>query len=340
MIRLTQYSAQAGCSCKIQPKQLQQILNGVDETAAFSCLLSSSKMNEDASVMDLGNGMALIQTTDFFTPIVDDAFDFGRIAAANALSDVYAMGGKPLMANGILGWPVEKLSDELATLVLKGASAMCQDAGIPLAGGHSIVAPEPFFGLSVTGLVPVERLKRNHTANEGDVIYLTKRLGTGIIASALKKGLGTEADYQALLNVCVALNHQGEWLGQCEEVTALTDVTGFGLLGHLSEMCGAGLGASIDAVSIPSIPEAVVFAGKGILPDSTFRNWNAVEHIVKGRAMDFFTILNDPQTNGGLMFSVRADVAGMFEEKYTNQFPSKELYRMGVFTNSGIIEIV
>ena len=340
MIKLTQYSAQAGCSCKIQPKQLQHILSGVGEAPEFSNLLSGNKMNEDASVMDLGNGTALIQTIDFFTPIVDDAFDFGRIAAANAISDVYAMGGKPLMANGILGWPVEKLSDELATLVLQGAAEMCKEAGIPMAGGHSIVAPEPFFGLSVTGLVSIENLKRNHTAEIGNVIYLTKKLGTGILASALKKGLADEADYAALLNTCVSLNNQGEWLGKCAEVTALTDVTGFGLLGHLSEMCGAGLGASIDAALIPVISEATLFAAKGILPDSTFRNWNAVEHLVKGKAMDFFTVLNDPQTNGGLMFSVGSEDAETFELKYKAAFPLKEIYRIGEFTDSGVIEII
>jgi selenide,water dikinase len=340
MIKLTQYSAQAGCSCKIQPKQLQQILKGVGEVAEFAGLLSGNKMNEDASVMDLGNGTALIQTTDFFTPIVDDAFDFGRIAAANAISDVYAMGGKPLMANGILGWPVEKLSDELASLVLKGANEMCQEAGIPMAGGHSIVAPEPFFGLSVTGLIQISHLKRNHSAQAGDVIYITKKLGTGILASALKKGLADEAAYQAMLKICLELNNQGEWFGPCEEVTALTDVTGFGFLGHLSEMCGAGLGATIEAELIPIIPEAAAFAEKGIMPDSTFRNWNAVEHKVKGKAMDFFTILNDPQTNGGLMLSVNAKSTSAFEKNNKVQFPSKEIYRIGVFTDTGIIEII
>jgi selenide, water dikinase len=340
MIKLTHYSSQAGCSCKIQPKQLQHILSGMGAMPAFDNLLAGNKMNEDASVMDLGNGQALIQTTDFFTPIVNDAFDFGRIAAANAISDVYAMGGKPVMANGILGWPVEKLSDELATLVLKGAAEMCKEAGIPMAGGHSIVAPEPFFGLSVTGLVPLPNLKRNHTAKVGDVIYLTKKLGTGILASALKKDLANENDYAALLNTCTQLNIQGEWLGKCEEVTALTDVTGFGLLGHLSEMCGAGLGANIDAQKLPVLEEAIVFANKGIMPDSTFRNWNAVEPLVKGKTMEHFTILNDPQTNGGLLFSVDSEKAQLFEKKYKSEFPSKALYRIGDFTESGIIEVV
>jgi selenide,water dikinase len=340
MIKLTHYSSQAGCSCKIQPKQLQHILSGMGESPAFENLLAGNKMNEDASVMDLGNGQALIQTTDFFTPIVNDAFDFGRIAAANAISDVYAMGGKPLMANGILGWPVEKLSDELATLVLKGAAEMCMEAGIPMAGGHSIVAPEPFFGLSVTGLVPIINLKRNHSAKVGDVIYLTKKLGTGILASALKKDLANENDYAALLNTCTELNVQGEWLGKCEEVTALTDVTGFGLLGHLSEMCGAGLGANLVAQKLPVLEEAIAFANKGIMPDSTFRNWNAVEPLVKGKTMEHFTFLNDPQTNGGLLFSVNAESAPSFEEKYKLEFPSKALYRIGDFTESGIIEVV
>lgn len=338
-VKLTEFSAQAGCSCKIQPKQLQHILEGVLLKPQYQKLLAGNQFNEDASVMDLGDGKALIQTIDFFTPIVDDAFDFGMIAAANAISDIYAMGGTPLMANGVLGWPVEKLSDELATEVLQGASEMCKQAGIPLAGGHSIVSPEPFFGLSVTGMVLIPNLKRNHTAKNGDILFLTKKLGTGILATAHKKGLASKDDYEALVETCSILNSYGAWLGGRKEVTAMTDVTGFGLLGHLTEMCGAGRGVLLNSKDLPILNQARTHAEKGIMPDSTFRNWNAVEHLVKGDFNSCFSYLNDPQTNGGLLFSVDKNYEAYFTANFQNEFSGIELYKIGEFTDSGFVMV-
>lgn len=339
MTKLTQFSTQAGCSCKIQPKQLGNILKGLSPKPEFAALIAGNEFNEDASVMDLGNGSALIQTTDFFTPIVDDAYQFGLISAANAISDVFAMGGTPLMANAILGWPVDKLSDELATCVLQGAAEMCKQAGIPMAGGHSIVAPEPFFGLSVTGLTPLTNLKRNHTAQAGDIVFLTKKIGTGILATAHKKGFASDKDYNAMVDVCSELNKQGAWLGSRKEVTAMTDVTGFGLLGHLTEMCGTGRGVRIVAGDLPIIEEAIEHANKGIMPDSVFRNWNAVEHMVKGDFNTFFSFLNDPQTNGGLLFSVDKNYEAYFIANYNAEFPDSNLFKIGEFTDSGFVEV-
>jgi selenide,water dikinase len=244
---LTEYAHGAGCGCKIAPAVLQEILGTATPSVHFENLLVGHGTNDDAAVVDLGNGTALIATADFFMPIVDDAFDFGRVAAANAISDVYAMGGKPLLALALLGWPVDKLPPALAARVMEGARSICAEAGIPLAGGHSIDTTEPLFGLSVNGLVPVERVKRNATANTGDLIYLTKAIGTGILSTAGKRKLLKEEDRVQLVQQLVRLNSFGAILGQIPAVTAITDVTGFGILGHLSEICkGSGLSAELQ----------------------------------------------------------------------------------------------
>src|SRR6188768_3340569 len=232
-IKLTQYSRGAGCGCKIAPQVLDEILKSDHFFPDDKKLLVGNSSKDDAAAYDLGNGMALISTTDFFMPIVDDAFDFGRIAAANSISDVYAMGGKPLMAIAILGWPVEKLSSEIAQRVIEGGRAICAEAGIPLAGGHSIDSPEPIFGLAVTGIVPIENLKRNNTAQEGDLLFITKPLGVGILSTAQKRGLLKEEHLSVMINQLSSLDKIGEELGKIEGVTAMTDITGFGLLGHL-----------------------------------------------------------------------------------------------------------
>src|SRR5437868_5603328 len=227
-IKLTQYSHGAGCGCKISPAILEKILHSPVKHLPDARLLVGNDTRDDAAVLDLGNGTALISTTDFFMPIVDDAYDFGRIAAANSISDVYAMGGKPVLAIAILGWPVDKLSPELAHQVIAGARAVCDEAGIPLAGGHSIDSPEPIFGLAVNGLVKKNHLKKNNTAQPGDLLFLTKPLGTGILAAALKRGKISEDDLKKMVEVMAALNKVGEMLGQFEGVHALTDITGFG----------------------------------------------------------------------------------------------------------------
>lgn len=306
---LTQYSRGAGCGCKIAPKLLEEILHSSTSYPADKNLLVGNSSKDDAAVYDIGNGIGLISTTDFFMPIVDDAFDFGRIASANAISDVYAMGGKPLMAVAILGWPVEKLPASLAQSVLEGARKVCAEAGIPLAGGHSIDTAEPMFGLAVTGLMEIKNLKQNNTAQENDLLFLTKPIGVGILSTAQKRGLLKDEHATALIIQMSALNKIGEQLGLIKEVTAMTDVTGFGLLGHLIEMAeGAGLSAELYYSKLPVIEGALEYLSQRIIPDATYRNWNSYStktSFEKGiNVMEAFNLLPDPQTNGGLLFSV------------------------------------
>ena len=244
-IKLTHYSHGAGCGCKIAPHVLEQILSSSFIAPANDKLIVGNSTNDDAAVYDLGNGQGLISTTDFFMPIVDDAFDFGKIASANSISDVYAMGGKPLMAIAILGWPINKLTTELAQKVIEGARTICAEAGIPLAGGHSIDSPEPIFGLAVTGMTELKNLKKNSTAKEGDLLYLTKKIGVGILTTAEKKGLLKEEHKGVAAKQMMQLNTFGQKAGQLNYVNAMTDVTGFGLLGHLIEMA-EGAHLSVD----------------------------------------------------------------------------------------------
>jgi len=308
--RLTQYSHGAGCGCKISPKVLDEILKSSISIPDNKNLLVGNSSKDDAAVYDLENGMALISTTDFFMPIVDDAFDFGRIAAANSISDVYAMGGKPLLAIAVLGWPVEKLPVELAQKVIEGARTVCNEAGIPLAGGHSIDSTEPIFGLAVTGMVTKENLKKNNTADAGNLIFLTKPIGVGILSTAQKRGLLKEEHLKIMVEQMITLNTIGEELGKISSVTAMTDVTGFGLLGHIIEMAeGSGLTADISYNKIAIVDGVKDFITQRVFPDATTRNWNSYHEKVrfeKGmNVMEAFTLLPDPQTNGGLLFSVK-----------------------------------
>ena len=311
-VKLTQYSHGAGCGCKIAPRDLEEILKTNLEFPQTNNLLVGNNSKDDAAVYDMGNGTALISTTDFFMPIVDDAFDFGRIAAANSISDVYAMGGKPLMAIAILGWPINKLSPELAQKVLEGGRTICREAGIPLAGGHSIDSTEPIFGLAVSGIVSTENLKRNDTAREGDYLFLTKPLGVGILSTAQKRGLLQQEHLPLLIDQMSTLNIAGESLGRIKGVTAMTDVTGFGLLGHLIEIVeGSGLSAEIYYDRIPVIDGVKEYISQRIFPDATTRNWSSYGEKVKFEkgvnVMEAFTLLPDPQTNGGLLISVSED---------------------------------
>ena len=308
-IKLTHYSHGAGCGCKIAPKVLDEILKTNITLPDNKKLLVGNNSKDDAAVYDLGNGTGLISTTDFFMPIVDNAFNFGRIAAANSISDVYAMGGKPLMAIAILGWPVEKLSAEIAQKVIEGGRATCAEAGIALAGGHSIDSPEPIFGLAVTGIVPIENLKRNDSAREGDHLFLTKPLGVGILSTAQKRGLLKAEHLSVMIGQMTTLNKIGEELGRIDGVTAMTDITGFGLLGHLIEMAeGSGLSAEIYYEKIPLAAGVREYISQRIFPDATSRNWNSYSEKVKFEkgvnVMEAFTLLPDPQTNGGLLISV------------------------------------
>ncbi|MBI5914376.1 MAG: selenide, water dikinase SelD [Bacteroidetes bacterium] len=317
-IKLTQFSHGAGCGCKISPKVLDQILSGTGEQAHFPALLVGNEGRDDAAVLDIGGGQALISTTDFFMPIVDDAFDFGRIAAANSISDVYAMGGTPLLAVAVLGWPVEKLPAELAGRVLEGGRSICREAGIPLAGGHSIDSPEPIFGLAVTGMVSHENLRRNNTAHEGDWLFLTKPLGVGVLSTAGKRGALQPEHQSVMIENMVKLNRVGEALGKLPGVTAMTDVTGFGLLGHLLELAdGSNLSAEIFYEKIPVLNGVRSYIAQRIFPDATTRNWGSFgENISFGpgvNVLEAFTLLPDPQTNGGLLFSVKNE--GLTEVK-------------------------
>lgn len=313
-VRLTQLSKASGCGCKIAPAVLQEILKSDFD---FVCkeLLVGNKTNDDAAVYDLGNNQCLISTTDFFMPVVDSAFDFGKVAATNAISDVYAMGGKPIMAIAILGWPTEKLGTAGAKEVLEGARQICAKAGIPLAGGHSIESTEPIFGLSVNGLVDRKNLKQNNSLNEGDSIYLTKSLGTGIYSTALKRGALKEEDYSVLINSMCELNSLGFELGQLPYVSAMTDVTGFGFLGHLLEMIGdKNVSATIEKSKIKTFSNLNSYTAQFIFPDNTTRNFNAYEKESSGmKDLEFMTYC-DPQTSGGLLFTINSSNENEFEK--------------------------
>lgn len=305
-VRLTQYSHGAGCGCKIAPAVLDRILKSDLGTYPDPRLLVGYGTKDDAAVYDVGGGRALISTVDFFSPIVDDAFDFGRIAATNALSDVYAMGGRPLLAVAVLGWPVEKLPAELAARVVEGGRQACHDAGIALAGGHSIDAPEPFFGLAVTGEAPVAHIKRNDAAQAGDILLLTKPIGVGLLSTAQKRGKLRDEHAHIARDLMVRSNAVGERLGALPGVHAMTDVTGFGLLGHLLELCdGSGLAARLTYTQIPVLPEVLTYLQEGCYPDGSFRNWKSLSPRVQGASdMERMMVLSDPQTSGGLLVAV------------------------------------
>jgi len=315
-IKLTQFSHGAGCGCKISPAVLDKILISSSIQPNYPQLLVGNSSKDDAAIYDIGNGSALISTTDFFVPIVDDPYQFGRIAAANAISDVYAMGGKPIMALAILGWPINQLSPDIAQQVIEGGRSMCAEAGIPLAGGHSVETTEPLFGLSVNGLVSVQQLKQNNSAKEGDVLFLTKPLGVGILSTGQKKGVLEDADLQILITQLNKLNKVGEAMGAIAGVHAMTDVTGFGLIGHLMEMAeGSNLGAIVNYSKLHILDAAKKLLAQRIVPDATYRNWNAYSNEVAfGKGVDVmqaFSILPDPQTNGGLL--IAADPAAVNE---------------------------
>ena len=313
-VNLTQFSHGAGCGCKISPAILDKILHSPTTYPPDSRLLVGNDKRDDAAVLDLGNGTALISTTDFFMPIVDDAFDFGRIASANAISDVYAMGGKPVLAIAILGWPISQLAPEIAQKVLEGSRQICAEAGITLAGGHSIDCPEPVFGLAVNGMVNIPNLKQNSTATAGCRLYLTKALGVGILSTAQKRGILLLEDAAIALKSMTTLNSLGELFGQMESVKAMTDVTGFGLLGHLAEMCeGSGLSAEIEFAKVPVIASLPYYLNQNCLPGGTQRNWDSYGHKIGPLTDEQKYILADPQTSGGLLVAVAEDGVTAFE---------------------------
>ncbi len=304
-IRLTQFCEGAGCGCKISPKVLSAILHSEMVFSSDPLLLVGNDNRDDAAVYDLGTGSAIISTTDFFTPIVDDPFTFGRIAATNAISDVYAMGGKPLLAIAILGWPVNVLSAEIAQKVLDGGRSVCAEAGINLAGGHSIESPEPIFGLAVTGLVDTDKLKRNDSATAGCKLLLTKPIGVGILTTAQKHGILSDEDAKVAIDIMSELNIIGTELANIPGVRAMTDVTGFGLLGHLVEMCeGANLSAEIEYAKVPKLPMLDKYLADKTIPGGTYRNWESYGSKINLPDPSLKNILCDPQTSGGLLLAV------------------------------------
>ncbi|NNF16861.1 MAG: selenide, water dikinase SelD [Gammaproteobacteria bacterium] len=313
-IRLTQYSHGAGCGCKISPADLEILLQaGFTSEPPPGSLLVDNSSRDDAAVYDLGNGTGIVSTTDFFMPIVDDPFDFGRVAATNAISDIYAMGGTPIMAIAVFAWPTKKLPLDVGRLVIAGGRQVCTEAGATLGGGHSIDAPEPIFGLAVTGLVQLKQLKRNSTARPGNRIYLTKPLGVGILTTAQKqKVLQTDHQDIAVESMCT-LNRIGAKFGQLEGVTAMTDVTGFGLGGHLIEVCeGSGVSAVVEFDRIPLLPHVEKYLEMGCSPGGTARNIASAGEKLGSATAYQRTVLCDPQTSGGLLVTVDADAEEEF----------------------------
>jgi len=307
-VKMTEYSHGSGCGCKISPAVLDVMLQSQIPPMVDEALLVGNSTRDDAAVYDLGNGTAIISTTDFFMPIVDDPYTFGRIAATNAISDIYAMGGKPIMAIAIFGWPLDKLPAEVGQLVIEGGRQACKDAGMSLAGGHSIDAPEPIFGLAVTGTVASDQVKQNSTAKAGNKLYLTKPLGVGILSTAQKKKLIKEEHAHLAPDSMCQLNSIGEKLAQLDCVKALTDVTGFGLGGHLREVCeGSGLNAVINYSKLPLLPHVLEYLNQGCSPGGAQRNFDSYGEHISSMTPTQQSIICDPQTSGGLLVAVDAD---------------------------------
>jgi len=314
-VRLTEYSHGAGCGCKISPKLLNEMLGQTQDQMINSGLIVGNESRDDAAVYDLGDGRALISTTDFFMPIVDDPYTFGMISGCNALSDIYAMGGKPLMAIAIFGWPIDKLPTEIASQVIEGGRAICKTAGISLAGGHSIDSPEPIFGLSVSGVVKMEHLKRNTSAQIGDSIFLTKPLGVGILSTAQKQKKVTSSDYLQAVEQMSQLNNIGSEIAQISGVNAITDVTGFGLAGHLLEICqGSKVGATVCFNDLPLLSNIYHYIDKGCVPGGTKRNYDSYGHLLNKLSTFQNAVLCDPQTSGGLLITVSEESLFDFHE--------------------------
>jgi selenide,water dikinase len=311
--KLTQFAHGGGCGCKIAPGLLREILARAPQGVVPPELMVGTETADDAAVYRLNDTQALVATTDFFTPIVDDPYDFGRIAATNALSDIYAMGGTPILALALVGMPIAKLAPEVIGRVLEGGASVCREAGIPIAGGHSIDVLEPIYGLVGLGLVHPDRVRRNADAQAGDVLVLGKPLGVGVLSAALKKGQLDGAGYAEMLRHTTQLNRVGSALGQMDGVHAMTDVTGFGLAGHLLEICrGSGLSAQVELAQLPLIASAVQWAREGVATGASGRNWAAYGSDVDwpaGAPEWQRTLCTDPQTSGGLLVSCAESAA-------------------------------
>jgi selenide,water dikinase len=328
--RLTSLSHGGGCGCKIAPQVLADLLRRASPSQPFADLLVGSETADDAAVYRLNESQALVATTDFFMPIVDDPFDFGRIAACNALSDVYAMGGTPILALAIAGMPINVLSREVIRQIFRGGEAICAEAGVPIAGGHSIDCVEPVYGLAALGLVHPEQVKRNSTAHAGDVLVLGKPLGVGILSAALKKGQLPAEGYRGMIEVTTQLNRVGSELANLSSVHALTDVTGFGLLGHLLEMCrGSRLGARVRMSQVPLLREVPSLAERGFVTGASGRNWDSYGSEVilsDGISRVQQALLCDPQTSGGLLVAcAQSSVSEVIAKFRTAGFPHAQI---------------
>jgi selenide, water dikinase len=320
--KLTEYSKGGGCGCKIAPSVLEQIVR-TESKIHFQNLLVGNDSNDDAAVYQINNDTAIISTTDFFMPIVDDAFDFGRIAAANSISDIYAMGGTPMMAIAILGWPIDKLPVDVAQKVLEGARAICEEVNIPLAGGHTIDSQDPIFGLAVTGSIASKNLKKNNSAQVGDLLFLTKPIGVGVVSTSVKRKLIKPEHYKKLVQQLTTVNKIGEALGKINGVHAMTDVTGFGLLGHLTEMAeGSGISAELYYSSVKRFAGVEEYIQLKTIPGATARNWNSYSNKIQFEngvdETEAKLLLPDPQTNGGLLIAVDEKAVDEVKEIFTS----------------------
>ena len=340
-VKLTQFSHGAGCGCKIAPAVLHTMLSGMKSGPVHPSLIVGNDTKDDAAVVDLGDGTGVISTTDFFMPIVDDPHTFGRIAAANAISDIYAMGGTPLVAIAIFGWPIDKLSEDVAGQVLEGGRSICEEAGIPLAGGHSIDCPEPIFGLAVTGRVPLAQLQKNAAAQPGDLLFLTKPLGVGIVTTTQKRGDVDPNHLAAAVQCMQTLNSIGADLAALPGVHAMTDVTGFGLMGHLLEMCqGSDTCAEVYGDQVQTLDGVPQYHAQGMVPGGSRRNFASYgTHIdlPKGYLQD---LLCDPQTSGGLLVAVApahaANVSSLLAERGMPSVPVGRMLPEGEVLEGGV----
>lgn len=336
-IKLTEYSHGAGCGCKISPMMLDEILKCSTPQPFYESLLVGNEDKDDAAAYDLGDGTSVLSTADFFMPIVDDPFKFGRIAATNALSDIYAMGGKPLMAIAIFGWPIDKLSTAVGKEVIEGGRAACLEAGIALAGGHSIDSPEPIFGLSVTGIVENKNLMRNSGADDDCVIYLTKPIGIGILTTAQKQKKITAEELEVAIDAMTTLNKVGEVLAKLDGVLTMTDVTGFGLLGHLSEVCEAsGISAEVSFSAVPLLANTQKYRELGCIAGGSKKNFASYGSKISELSDEQREILCDPQTSGGLLIFAKKSASDKVEAVLGGVKPIGFTKKQGEF----LIEVV
>ena len=343
-IRLSHLSHGGGCGCKLAPSVLQELLSGHPAASPYKQLLVGVETGDDAAVWELDNGTCIIATTDFFMPMVDEPRDFGRIAATNAISDVYAMGGTPIFALAILGMPVDKIPPEMVRQILEGGQSVCAAAGFPIAGGHSIDSPEPIYGLAVIGTAPKANIRRNADAKPGDALILTKALGVGIYSAAFKKSALSRASYDEFIASTTLLNKIGAKLGGNPAVHAVTDVTGFGLLGHALEMArGSNATVTVKASALPLLNDAVSLAQQGFVTGASGRNWKSYDSSIRlpdGTPDWQRQILCDPQTSGGLLMSCAPDKAdALLQDIVIAGYPSARIIgRIDNGTPSVVVE--